>query len=88
MCLSVVVLRSLNYGSASGSAPHTALQKGTCARRLLELNPSASQVFQAGWKLNVIMKYLLVEAARFLLRCPPDELDIVGPKVTGTGTSF
>lgn len=87
MCLSVVQ-RSLNYNSASGSAPHTALQKGTRVRRLLQLNPNSSQVFQIGWKLNVIAKYRLVEAAHFLLKCPQNVLDIVGPKVTGTRIGF
>lgn len=34
------------------------------------------------------MKYLLVEAAHFLLKCPQNVLGIAGPKVTGTGISF
>lgn len=68
VCLSVVVLRSLNYSLASGSALHTVLQKGACLYEVAVVTTSdSSQVFQIGGKLNVIINYLLVEATHFLL---------------------
>lgn len=88
MCLSVVVLRSLNYSLASGSALHTVLQKGACLYEVAVVTTSgSSQVFQIGGKLNVIINYLLVEAANFLLQCTQNVLDIVGPKVRDTRIS-